>query len=51
MNFYFDLPLTIEGSNYLENLGILDHVIIWKSLELQMEEEFKNKDEDDHKTI
>jgi hypothetical protein len=32
INHNFKLPLTEEGSDYLESLGIKEHVIAWKQL-------------------
>jgi hypothetical protein len=43
----FDLPLTEEGSNCLESLGIKEYVLIWKQLYDKIKEELKSEDEDD----
>jgi hypothetical protein len=45
VNHYFKLPLTLEGSDYLESLGIKEHVIAWKKLFDLIEEELDSKDE------
>jgi hypothetical protein len=39
--------LTQEGSDYLENLGIKEHVLAWKQLRDQIMKELESKDEDD----
>jgi hypothetical protein len=39
--------LTLEGSDYLESLGIKEHVLAWKQLLDQFEEESMSKEEDD----
>ena len=44
---YFKLPLTEAGSNYLETFGIKEHVISWKQLYDQIEEEDQGEDEDE----
>ena len=41
------MPLTQEGSNYLESLGIKAYVLTWKQLRDQILEELKSEDEDD----
>ena len=43
----FKLPLTEEGSNFLESLGIKEYVLTWKQLHDQIEEELESEDEDD----
>ncbi len=42
-----NLPLSEEGSYYLDSLGIKDDVITWKQLLDQIQIEFEIEDEDD----
>ncbi len=43
----FKLPLSDEGSDYLDSLGIKEHVITWKQLFDQINEEIKIEDKND----
>jgi hypothetical protein len=45
MNHDFELPLTEEGSDYLESLSIKEHVIAWKQLFDQVRKELRTGDE------
>ncbi len=47
MDFVFSLPLSEEGSDYLDSLGIKEHVIAWKQLFDQFKNELRILDEDD----
>jgi hypothetical protein len=44
INRFFILPLTEEGSDYLESLGIKEHVIAWTQLFDSIEEERMSED-------
>jgi hypothetical protein len=37
--------LTQEGSDYLESLGIKEHIIEWKQLYVLIKKELESKDE------
>jgi len=47
MDYYFSLPLSEEGSDYLDSLGIKEHAIGWIQMIKKFTKELWILDEDD----